>query len=238
VTRIINMWAGPRNISTAMMYAWNQRADTTVIDEPMYAHYLRVTALDHPVREMVLAALPRDEEGVLDLIFGGDHATPLLFIKNMAHHLVGLDPAFIDDMDNFILTRDPARMLPSLARGLGRIPTMQDAAYGDQIEIVERVLDSGRTPIVVDSASVVADPRGTLRSLCGALDVPFDTAMLSWTQGPKDIDGVWGAHWYTRLHATIGFEPASSEDAELPTELTDIYDQCAPLYDRLSAFAI
>ncbi|MDQ6940700.1 MAG: HAD family hydrolase, partial [Verrucomicrobiota bacterium] len=30
----IAMWSGPRNISTAMMRAWENRPDTFVIDEP------------------------------------------------------------------------------------------------------------------------------------------------------------------------------------------------------------
>ena len=34
------MWSGPRNISTAMMRAWENRPDTVVVDEPFYAHYL------------------------------------------------------------------------------------------------------------------------------------------------------------------------------------------------------
>ena len=30
-----------------MMYSWRQRADTTVVDEPLYGHYLRVLSLIH-----------------------------------------------------------------------------------------------------------------------------------------------------------------------------------------------
>jgi len=221
-----------------MMYSWCQRPDTTVIDEPMYAHYLRVTGLDHPVREKILKSLPSDEEGVLRLMLHGNHDEDVLFLKNMAHHLTNMDRSFIDEMDNFILTRDPAKMLPSLARGLARVPTMQDAAYREQVEILERILDSGRTPIVVDSASVLAGPEHSLRSLCGTLDLPFSSSMLAWPPGPKDIDGVWGEHWYGRLHATTGFEPPSSDKAALPAELMDIYERCKPLYERLSSFSI
>ena len=49
------MWSGPRNISTAMMRAWEARGDTAVVDEPLYAHYLAATGLDHPGRAAVLA---------------------------------------------------------------------------------------------------------------------------------------------------------------------------------------
>ncbi len=37
----IAMWSGPRNISTAMMRAWENRPDTVVVDEPFYGYYLR-----------------------------------------------------------------------------------------------------------------------------------------------------------------------------------------------------
>ena len=46
--KYLAMWSGPRNISTAMMRSFGQRADTIVCDEPLYAHYLKVTGLPHP----------------------------------------------------------------------------------------------------------------------------------------------------------------------------------------------
>ena len=238
MTRIINMWAAPRNISTAMMYSWNQRSDTTVLDEPMYAHFLEVTGLDHPMRDEVLEALPTDEHAVLELMLGSEVYTPLLFIKNMAHHIVGMDRGFIKDMTGFILTRDPIDMIPSLSRGLGRVPSLADTGYEDQVEILDETLASGATPIVVDSGAVLNDPGVTLSALCDALGVPFDPAMLSWPAGSKSIDGVWGPHWYTRLHATTGFEPPLSTGEPLPPELADTYALCEPLYERLKEYAI
>ena len=47
MTRIA-MWSGPRNLSTAMMRSWEHRADTSVMDEPLYAAYHAATGLDHP----------------------------------------------------------------------------------------------------------------------------------------------------------------------------------------------
>ena len=238
MTRIINMWAGPRNVSTAMMCAWNQRPDTTVMDEPMYAHYLEVTGLDHPGRGDVMSSMPADEKAVLDTMLNGRWDTPYVFIKNMAHHLEGMDTAFIAELDNFLLTRDPIDMLPSLARGFGRIPTMQDAAYADQIEILDRILESGRQPLVVDTRTLLDASEATLQALCGALDVPFDPAMLSWPEGPKDVDGVWGSHWYTRLHESTGFKPYVPSSDALAGNLIPLYNQCAPMYNRLPSYAV
>ena len=41
----VAMWSGPRNISTAMMRSWENRPDTVVVDEPLYAAYLARTHL-------------------------------------------------------------------------------------------------------------------------------------------------------------------------------------------------
>ena len=71
-SRRINLWSGPRNVSTALMYSFAQRADTRVVDEPLYAHYLRVSGADHPGRDEVLAAQEQDGERVVrDVILGG-----------------------------------------------------------------------------------------------------------------------------------------------------------------------
>ena len=186
----------------------------------------------------MLEALPTNEHAVLDLMLGSELDTPLLFIKNMAHHIVGMDREFIKDMTGFILTRDPIDMIPSLSRGLGRVPSLVYTGYWDQVEILDETLASGAMPIVVDSGAVLNDPGVTLSALCDALGVPFDPAMLSWPAGSKSIDGVWGPHWYTRLHATTGFEPPLSTCEPLPPELADTYALCEPLYERLKEYAI
>jgi hypothetical protein len=204
----------------------------------MYAHYLEATGIDHPLREETMASMPASEDEVVASMLNGTWDTPLVFFKNMAHHLEGMDTVFIDEMGNFLLTRDPIDMLPSLARGFGRTPTMQDAAYAAQIEILDRILDSGRQPLVVDTRTLLDAPEARLTALCDALDVPFDQAMLSWPEGPKDVDGVWGSHWYKRLHQTTGFEPYIPSSNPLPEDLIPLYNQCAPMYERLTSFAI
>lgn len=64
----IAMWSGPRNISTAMMRAFENRSDTAVVDEPFYAAYLSLTGLDHPMRNEVLAAQPTDPHVVAEAL--------------------------------------------------------------------------------------------------------------------------------------------------------------------------
>ena len=66
----VAMWSGPRNLSTAMMYAFAQRADFEVVDEPFYGPYLRLTGLDHPMREQILASRPEDAFEVEQSLIG------------------------------------------------------------------------------------------------------------------------------------------------------------------------
>jgi hypothetical protein len=66
----IAMWSGPRNISTAMMRSWGNRPDTTVIDEPFYAYYLKATGEKHPGAEEVIAAGETDWRKIVSQLTG------------------------------------------------------------------------------------------------------------------------------------------------------------------------
>jgi len=87
----VNLWSGPRNVSTALMYSFAQRADTRVVDEPLYAHYLRVSGASHPGRDEVLRSQDADGERVVREVILGACDREVLFCKQMAHHLVELD---------------------------------------------------------------------------------------------------------------------------------------------------
>jgi hypothetical protein len=232
------MWSGPRNVSTAMMYSWRQRSDTTVWDEPMYGHYLAHTGVVHAVRDEILAAVATDRDEIVELMLSRPCPTPVWFYKNMAHHLVGFDMGIVDRLDGFLLTRDPRDMLPSLARSLERVPAMTDTGYDVQVAIAERLRRSGRTPLVVDAGELLTDPAAVLGTLCEELGLPFEEAMLSWPAGPKPEDGVWASHWYGRVHETTEFVPYAPKMEEFPAVLEPLHAACAPLYERLVEFAI
>ena len=50
------------------MYSFRERQDTTVFDEPFYAHYLNVTGRDHPGREEVLKTQNQNSTQVIEEI--------------------------------------------------------------------------------------------------------------------------------------------------------------------------
>ena len=115
-------------------------------------------------------------------------------------------------------------------------PTLADTGLPQQVELFERIAERDRQPPpVVDAADVLRDPRGTLRALCAALDVPFDEAMLSWAPGPRDTDGVWAEHWYASVERSTGFGPPRDESADVPDRLAPLLDACLPLYATLAS---
>jgi hypothetical protein len=231
VTTRVAMWSGPRNISTAMMRSFGSRADTVVVDEPFYAHYLAVTGLDHPGRDAVLASQPNRWEDVAAALTGPLPAGVAVFYqKHMAHHLLpGMGRSWLAGLTHAYLIRDPAHVVASYARVRDE-PTLADLGYPQQVEIFRAYGGP-----VVDAADVLRDPAGTLRRLCAALGIPFDEAMLHWPAGPRDTDGVWAPHWYAAVQASTGFAPYRPAPAEVPARLRPLVAAAQPYYDELAA---
>ena len=57
------------------MRAWENRGDCAVSDEPLYAHYLDHTGLDHPAREQVIADGDTDWRRVVIHCWAGRRVT-------------------------------------------------------------------------------------------------------------------------------------------------------------------
>jgi hypothetical protein len=232
------MWSGPRNVSTALMRAWENRPDTIVVDEPFYAHYLNVTGIDHPGRDAILAHHESDWRKVVEsLLRPFPPAVRVLYQKQMSHHLLpDMGRDWLGAMTHAFLIRDPAPMLVSLEDKLGRFD-IEATGLPQQVEIfdfVERT--TGRAPPVLDSADLLAAPEPALRALCSALGVEFSERMLSWPAGPRASDGVWAKHWYERVEGTTAFEaPETTATPRLDGWLAGMDRRCRPMYERLRA---
>lgn len=233
----ICLWSGPRNVSTALLYSFAQRSDTEVLDEPLYAHFLRVSGAQHPLREAALAAQSTDGEQVVKDVILGPSTAPVLFCKQMAHHLVDLDLAFLRQTRNVLLTRDPEEMLPSLQSRIGN-PCLRDTGFARQCEVLDLLRSWGQDPVVLDARELLLDPPDVLRQLCASLALPYEKAMLSWPPGPKPFDGAWAAHWYRNVHRSTGFRPYLPKQDPFPRPLEPLLDKCLPYYRRLRQHAL
>lgn len=233
----INLWSGPRNVSTAILYAFAQRADTRAVDEPLYGHYLKVSGAPHPGAAQVLAAMDCNGPRVVRNVILGPCDRPVLFVKNMAHHLVGLPWDFLSQTANVLLTRDPWEVLPSLAQHLKK-PTLRDAGYAIQVELLEVLSAQGDAPPVLDARQLLLNPQRVLARLCEHLGLAFEERMLHWPAGPKPEDGVWAPHWYHNVHRSTGFAPYRPKSAPFPKALKPLLAECLPYYEKLSKHAI
>ena len=236
-TQRICLWSGPRNISTALMYAFAQRSDTVVIDEPLYAHYLHVTGAAHPDREKVMTSMQTDGAAVIRDVILGPCVKPVLFMKQMAHHLVDIDRSFMQETVNILLIRDPREMLPSLTKVIG-IPTLKDTGFKIQAELLTELREMGQSPPILDARELLLAPKDVLSILCRRLGFPFEEAMLSWSRGGNPADGVWASHWYHNVHQSVGFVPYQPKREPFPAALEDVLSECLPYYDMLRADAI
>jgi hypothetical protein len=229
------MWSGPRNISTALLRAWENRADTVVVDEPLYAYYLQATGKEHPVAEEVIAKGETDWKKVVVRLTTEVLADrPIHYQKQMTHHLlpnVGRD--WLGQLTNCFLIRDPADVIASYIKK-NDDPEVEDLGFVQQAEIFEWVRQhSNRIPAVIDARDVLQNPERILRLLCTAIGVVFDPAMLSWPPGLRETDGVWAKHWYGEVAQLTGFAPYRARSVEVPERLREIEARCRPAYDLL-----
>lgn len=233
----IAMWSGPRNISTAMMRAWENREDTAVIDEPFYAHYLLATRVQHPGRDEVIAAQDNDAASVAAMLIRAiPDGRPIWYQKHMTQHMLPDMPLdWLDQVSNCFLIREPAAVVASF--------TIQrpDAAawelgFAQQARLFDHVCDRlGAAPPVIDASDVLKNPAAILGTLCTHLGIVFSPRMLRWPRGPRASDGVWAPHWYADVERSTGFAPWREHEVKLSAFQRRLVEQCQTHYDKLSA---
>jgi hypothetical protein len=161
----------------------------------------------------------------------------VLFLKQMAHHLVELDRGFLRETVNLILTRDPEQMLPSLIQQLPE-PHIRDTGLAMQSELLKQLHGLGQDPPVLDSRELLLDPEGVLSTLCERIGIAFDRGMLSWPAGPKPEDGVWAPYWYQNVRRSTGFMGYSEKTEAFPDRVKPLLEECRPHYEFLLSRAI
>ncbi len=225
-------WSGPRNLSTAMMYAFGNRADFEVLDEPFYAAYLAATGLDHPMRAEILASQTTDAAEVARLCAAAPGPTRgHSYQKHMAHHMVpGFPMGWSDGAVHLHLIRHPARVIASYGAKRGEI-TEADIGFAAQAALYDRV-----GGLVIDTADLRDDPRGMLGRFCAEVGLPWSDAMLAWPEGGHAADGVWASHWYNAVHRSTGF---AGPEGPLPVvDRDDLLAAALPFYRALKSRAL
>lgn len=234
----IAMWSGPRNISTAMLRAWENRPDTVVSDEPLYAHYLITTKAPHPGRDEVIASQEHDWRKVAQALCGPvPGEVPIWYQKHMTQHVThDMELDWLKNLTNAFLIRDPDEVVASFARTRDQ-PQLWELGFEMQARIFDYVADlMGEAPPVVDGSDVLRNPAGMLRMLCARLGVLFSERMLSWPAGSRSSDGVWAKYWYDAVNRSTGFAPYQAREVKLSADLQRLADACRPHYEKLHVY--
>ncbi len=247
VTRIA-MWSGPRNISTALMRSFENRADTVVVDEPLYSYYLTTTGLEHPGGEAIKASQVSDWRAVADqlcqqLPAGSDEAqTRVFYQKHMTQHILPeVDLAWTDKLHNCFLIREPRRIIASYAKVRPDF-AIAELGFPQQLALFDRAAArTGVAPPVIDSQETLRDPEATLRVLCDRVGIAFSEGMLSWPAGPRSSDGVWAPHWYASVEQSTGFQAPDEvplEEVEIPARYEALCEEAEDIYRTLYRHAL
>jgi len=236
----VAMWSGPRNISTAMMRAWGNRSDTSVVDEPFYAFYLNATGKKHPGADKVIAVGETDWRKVVAQLTGpipeSRHKGPshVFYQKQMTHHLLPeVDREWLGAVTNCFLIRDPREVIASYLKKR-EDPALEDLGFVQQAEIFDFVRERTNTiPPIVDAKDVLENPERILRLLCEAVGIEFNESMLSWPPGLRETDGIWANYWYGEVARSTSFQPYKRKEGIVPDRLHELYEQCWEYYERL-----
>lgn len=234
---IINLISSPRNVSTAIMYAFAHRDDFKVIDEPFYAYYLAKSGAQHPGRQEILQSQSTRLSPVIDLIKKDHDQHENVFIKNMAHHLIDTSWDFLLDYKNVFLVRNPKQLIASFTQVIAQ-PQQSDIGIKMQGEIFDFLLGHNHEPLVVDSGTLLQDPKTVLKRLCEQLELPMQSGMLSWEKGPIKEDGVWASYWYKNVHNSTGFEKQKTSERSFPEHCQALLEESLPYYHKLLSNAI
>lgn len=238
--RVIHVWSGPRSLSTATLYSWSQRDDTEVVDEPLYAHYLKQSGCHRPYAHDVFESQSSDGNAVLERLYSSQ-TKPFLYLKHIAKQRIGVAHSllFKDCCHHVLLIRDPLPVIQSFSKVVNMV-SLEETSYPMLMQLYSEIrMHTGKPPFVVLSHDLASQPKVVLTSLCNRLNIPFHDTMLGWEPGPKpDIDGVWAPYWYQSVWKSTGFTPFPDVHGLIENEAKVVLEECWPMYQYLASKAL
>ena len=239
----IAMWSPPRARSTMAMRVF-EALGCAVLDEPFYAYWLKATQREEdPGYAATLAVHETDwrkvEASLLGPVPGGK---AVWYQKHMAIHMLPeVSLAWMGQVRNCFLIRDPAEVITSMTEFRGLTHDTEESARLVGIPQLERIFDEawaleGQAPLVIDANDLLADPKGVLSRFCAAVGMPFDAAQpIGWAPGKHKSDGAWADAWYQKVYQTTGLEPHIRKETVVPKALEAVVARCRPTYERIAA---
>ena len=234
----IFMWSGPRNLSTALMRSFENREDTKVWDEPLYAYYLNETKKDHPMFKEIIETYEININKLTKRIVSTNKDKKISYQKHMSHHILSQTPInWITKGTNVFLIRDPRDVILSYIQK-NTLNNSDDIGFPMQKKLFNLIKDKGENPIVVNADDLSRSPRDVLIKLCSKLKIKFSEKMLTWNKGKRDSDGIWEKVWYKNVQSSTNFEKLKKNDQVIPKVHENIYKECLDVYNELNLYKI
>ena len=225
----IAMWSGPRTLSTATMRAWENRADTVVVDEPLYAYYLAAPGWTTPAATRCWpASRPTGGPSCAELAQGPVPAA-IAYQKHMTHHVLPeVDLDAFAGLRHAFLVRDPRGAAGQLragaraahprrprARAAGRAAPPVRRAGGRRRRPAPR--PGGRAaPAVRRAGRAVRPGDAVLAGRAAALRRRVGAALVRVASRPRPASG-----------------RTARQPADLPAHLEELAARCRPSYDEM-----
>ncbi len=236
--QILAFWVHPRSISTGFERIFIERGDFKVLHEPFsplyYVYEKRVDCPGQHIDPNVPMSYPEIKTWILEEA----EASPVFF-KDMCYHPfdhVSRDPAFIRQMTNTFLIRDPEKTVLS---NYVMNPDITSEEIG--IELTYRLFETvkeivGQAPIVIDADELEDDPDGVTKAYCDAVGIPFIPEAMHWEAG-KHIKA-WDSwkEWHVDATESAGIEKnMETFDFGLDDRprLREYYEHHLPFYEEL-----
>tara|TARA_Y100000590_G_scaffold419251_1_gene520844 strand:- start:665 stop:1366 length:702 start_codon:yes stop_codon:yes gene_type:complete len=230
------MWSGPRNLSTALMRSFENREDTDVWDEPLYAYYLNKTNLKHPMSEEIIQNYQTNINNlIIDMI--KNNKNKIKYLKQMTHHILDETPIdWINKTTNCFLIRKPIKVISSYIKK-NELKNSNDIGFPAQYKLFKYLKKNKYKIIIVNADDLIKNPNLILRDLCLKLNIKFDDKMLSWPKGYRKSDGIWGKIWYKKVINSNSFiNENETNELKIPSKYDKILNECNEIYENLNLY--
>jgi hypothetical protein len=214
-----------------------ERGDFEILHEPFsYLYYVHGENATIP-QEFIDADHPVTYPAIREMILEESKKKPVFFKDMAAHcydHLVD-DSAFLFNMSNTFLIRDPAKTIASY---YALNPDVSRDEIGcEQLHRLYRVTreSTDRTPVIVDADDLEDDPAGTIAAYCDRLGIAFFPHSLNWSPHNSEKWKIW-ENWHRDAARSSGIVKnleVFEETIENNTRLRSYYEYHLPFYQEM-----
>ncbi|QXJ22400.1 sulfotransferase family protein [Actinomadura graeca] len=231
---LLILWSAPRSRSTAFFRMMAERGDFDAVHEPF--SYLA----EFGRAELGGAPLTTEAE-LIGRLRERSREHPV-FVKDTTDERypgVLADEDFLArDAEHAFLIRHPSETIASYRR-LNPGVERHQIGFEAQHEIFTAVRRlTGREPVVVDAADLVARPEATVASFCARVGIGFRPEALTWRAEQRE-EWTPSQRWHADAAASTGFRKSGpergAEDVAAHPVLGDYLRHHLPYYEELHA---